>query len=72
LKKTICFFLNYQSPPLLIIVGQTATVSTLVIVEGHPKAPTLAGKGGFILGYPAFPSRDSNNAYYKILIFKLF
>jgi hypothetical protein len=45
-----------------MMVGQTATVSTLVIVDGQPKAPTLAGKGGLILGYPAFPSKDSNKA----------
>jgi hypothetical protein len=31
-----------QLAPLLIIVGQTATVSTFVTVEGHPNNPTLA------------------------------
>lgn len=51
-----------QSPDLLIIVGQTATVSTLVTVLGHPYKPALAGKGGLILGYPAFPSKDSIKA----------
>lgn len=51
-----------QSALLLIIVGQTATVSTFVTVEGHPYNPALAGKGGLILGYPAFPSKDSIRA----------
>jgi len=45
-----------------MIVGQTATVSTFVTVEGQPNNPTFAGKGGLILGYPAFPSRDSIRA----------
>lgn len=48
--------------PLLIIVGQTATVSTLVTVDGHPYSPALAGNGGLILGCPAFPSILSINA----------
>ena len=39
-----------QFAPLLKIVGQTATVSTFVTVEGHPYKPELAGKGGFIQG----------------------
>jgi len=39
-----------QLAPLLMIVGQTETVSTLVTVEGHPYRPALAGKGGFTLG----------------------
>lgn len=45
--------------PLLMIVGQTATVSTLVTVVGHPKTPTLAGNGGLSLGFPGFPYKDS-------------
>lgn len=51
-----------QSAVLLIIVGTTATVSTLVTVLGHPYKPALAGKGGLTLGYPAFPSKDSIKA----------
>ena len=47
-----------QDAPLLMIVGQTATVSTLVTVVGHPKTPTLAGKGGLSLGFPGLPSSD--------------
>lgn len=44
-----------QLPPLLIIVGQTATVSTLVTVVGQLNTPELAGKGGFNLGKPGLP-----------------
>src|SRR5271155_4946763 len=45
--------------PLLMMVGHTATVSTFVTVDGQPKSPTAAGKGGFSRGFPALPSRDS-------------
>lgn len=48
-----------QLPPRLKIVGQTATVSTLVTVEGQPYNPALAGNGGLSLGFPGFPSNDS-------------
>lgn len=41
-----------QLPPRRRIVGATATVSTLVTVEGQPNTPTLAGKGGFRRGFP--------------------
>ena len=47
-----------QEAPLLMMVGQTATVSTLVTVVGHPKTPTLAGNGGFSLGFPGLPYND--------------
>lgn len=47
-----------QFAPLLMIVGQTDTVSTLVTVVGHPYNPLLAGNGGLSLGLPCFPSRD--------------
>ena len=50
-----------QLAPLLMIVGHTATVSTLVTVVGQLKTPELAGKGGFNLGLPGLPSRDSIN-----------
>merc|ERR550519_1923651 len=51
-----------QSPPLLQMVGATATVSTLVTVVGQPKTPTSAGNGGFRRGLPCFPSRLSIKA----------
>ena len=44
------------------LTGATATVSTLATVVGHPKTPTWAGKGGFIRGLPALPSRLSIRA----------
>ena len=46
----------------LQIVGATATVSTLVTVVGQPNTPTSAGNGGFSLGFPCLPSRDSMRA----------
>mmetsp|Transcript_37599 Transcript_37599/g.93363 ORF Transcript_37599/g.93363 Transcript_37599/m.93363 type:complete len:207 (+) Transcript_37599:683-1303(+) len=49
-----------QSPPRRIIVGATATVSTLVTVVGQPYRPAFAGKGGLSLGLPVLPSRDSS------------
>ncbi len=48
-----------QEAPLRMMVGQTATVSTLVTVVGQLKTPLLAGKGGFSLGFPGLPSMDS-------------
>ena len=44
---------------LLMIVGQTATVSTFVTVVGQLKTPLLAGNGGLSLGFPGFPSKLS-------------
>lgn len=52
-----------QSPPLLQMVGVTATVSTLATVVGHPNTPTSAGNGGFNLGLPCLPSNDSIRDY---------
>lgn len=49
---------NHEAP-LQRIVGTTATVSTLVTVVGHPYNPAFAGNGGFILGFPCLPSKDS-------------
>ena len=60
-----------QSPPRLIIVGQTETVSTFVTVVGQPYRPALAGNGGFIRGFPGFPSILSNNPLKKFLVFYL-
>ena len=51
-----------QSGPLLKIVGTTAIDSTLLIVVGIPYKPTPAGKGGFNLGCPFFPSKLSKRA----------
>ena len=51
-----------QSAPRRKIVGATATVSTFVTVVGHPYRPTLAGNGGFNLGLPCLPSKDSIKA----------
>ena len=48
--------------PLLRIVGTAATVSTLLIIVGHPYNPIYAGNGGFNLGWPFFPSKLSSNA----------
>ena len=48
--------------PLLKIVGTTAIVSTLFTIVGHPYKPIKAGKGGFNLGCPFFPSILSNKA----------
>ncbi len=50
--------------PLLRMVGQTATVSTLVTVVGQLKTPLLAGNGGFNLGLPGFPSKLSMRPVY--------
>mmetsp|Transcript_14050 Transcript_14050/g.39933 ORF Transcript_14050/g.39933 Transcript_14050/m.39933 type:complete len:211 (-) Transcript_14050:505-1137(-) len=51
-----------QSPPRRMMVGATATVSTLVTVVGQPYNPTFAGNGGFKRGFPVFPSRLSISA----------
>ena len=48
--------------PLFKIVGTTAIVSTLLIIVGHPYKPISAGKGGFSLGRPFFPSKLSSSA----------
>jgi len=48
-----------QEAPLLIIVGQTATVSTFVTVVGQLNTPLFAGNGGLSLGFPGLPSRLS-------------
>jgi hypothetical protein len=53
-----------QLPPLLMMVGQTATVSTLVTVVGQLKTPLLAGNGGFSLGFPGLPYKLSINPVY--------
>lgn len=47
-----------HSGPRRRMVGDTATVSTLVTVVGQPYSPTFAGKGGFSLGLPCAASHD--------------
>ena len=51
-----------HSGPRRRMVGATATVSTFVTVVGQPYRPTLAGNGGFNLGFPCFPSKLSMSA----------
>lgn len=58
-----------QEAPLLIMVGHTATVSTLVTVVGQLKTPLLAGNGGFNLGFPGFPYKLSINPVYSPQIY---
>ena len=48
-----------------MMVGETATVSTLVTVVGQPYNPHWAGKGGFNLGLPCLPSKLSINPEQK-------
>jgi hypothetical protein len=54
-----------HEPPLLKMVGQTATVSTFVTVVGQLKTPLLAGNGGFSLGFPGLPSKLSIRPVYS-------
>ena len=54
--------LAYSSPVMLIICGTAAIVSTLFTTVGEAYKPEIAGKGGFIRGFPRLPSKDSNNA----------
>ena len=49
---------RYQSPPFFTMWGTAERVSTLLTVEGMPKAPTAAGKGGFTRGWPRRPSSE--------------
>lgn len=58
-----------QLAPLLMIVGQTATVYTLVTVVGQLNTPELAGNGGFNLGFPGLPSNDSIRPVYSPQIY---
>lgn len=54
-----------QDAPLLMMVGQTATVSTLVTVVGQLNTPLFAGNGGLSLGFPGFPSMLSIKPVYS-------
>ena len=53
---------EYHSAPFNIILVIFANVSTLLISVGFPHSPHSAGYGGFTLGWPRFPSIDSNSA----------
>jgi len=55
---------NHEAP-LLMMVGQTATVSTLVTVVGQLKTPLFAGNGGLSLGLPGFPYKLSIRPVYS-------
>src|SRR5690606_11585655 len=50
----------YSAPHSLIIGTVAAIDSTLLTTVGRLYSPATAGKGGLILGFPLFPSSDSN------------
>ncbi len=50
---------THHSGPRRRMVGDTATVSTLVTVVGQPYKPTLAGNGGFNRGLPCTRQQSS-------------
>jgi len=52
-----------------MIVGQTATVSTLVTVVGQLNTPEFAGNGGFKRGLPGFPYKLSIKPVYSPQIY---
>src|SRR6218665_426317 len=54
--------LAYSDPPILMMCGTAAMLSTLFTTVGHPHKPETAGNGGLILGLPRFPSNDSIKA----------
>ena len=54
--------LAYSAPVISIIGTTAAMVSTLFTTVGHCQRPFTAGKGGFNLGFPRFPSSDSRSA----------
>jgi hypothetical protein len=41
-----------------MMCGTAQTVSTLLIVVGWPNAPTTAGNGGLMRGWPRRPSSE--------------
>ena len=47
-----------HSAPLVNMTGIFASVSTLLTLVGLPRYPDSAGKGGFIVGSPRFPSME--------------
>ncbi len=48
--------------PLPTINGTLAIVSTLLTTVGQAYSPAIAGNGGFSLGWPRKPSRESSRA----------
>ena len=54
--------LAYSAPPMLMIAGTVASVSTLLSSVGRPHAPLTAGKGGRERGCARLPSSDSSSA----------
>ena len=54
--------LAYSAPPISMIGTTAAIDSTLLTTVGLSQSPFTAGKGGFNLGFPLLPSRDSRRA----------
>ena len=52
----------YSAPPIAMIGGTVATVSTLFTSVGEAYRPEIAGNGGFERGCPRLPSSDSSSA----------
>ena len=52
----------YSSPPISMIGGTVASVSTLLISVGPWYRPWLAGNGGLRRGLPRLPSSESSSA----------
>ena len=52
----------YSSPPMAMIFGTDATVSTLLTSVGDAYSPSMAGNGGFVRGLPRLPSSESRSA----------
>ena len=51
------------SAPVMSMIGTIAAIdSTLFTTVGLSQSPFTAGNGGFSLGLPLLPSRDSSNA----------
>ena len=52
----------YSSPPISMIAGTVASVSTLLMSVGPWYRPWLAGNGGLRRGLPRLPSSESSSA----------
>ena len=50
----------YSLPPMRMIAGTVASVSTLLISVGPWYRPSIAGNGGFSRGLPRLPSSESS------------
>ena len=51
-----------HSPPLRMMTGMLASVSTLLMTVGLPQSPLTAGKGGRGRGVPRWPSMEASRA----------